>query len=99
MGTAEAINLAQNYALAVRQEYPKADIYLFGSHASGTARSDSDIDIAVVVKKLEGNWLDKSAQLWRLSQKVDSHIEPVLLEADYDQSGFVAHIRQTGTPL
>ncbi|MCL2403807.1 MAG: nucleotidyltransferase domain-containing protein [Coriobacteriia bacterium] len=99
MDAAKVLTLAQSYAIAVHQEYPKADVYLFGSHASGTAHSDSDIDIAIVVNKVKGNWLDRSAQLWKLSQRFSNHIEPVLLEADYDTNGFVCHVRKTGILL
>ena len=99
MGTTEAVSLAHSYALVVRQEYLSADVYLFGSHASGTASNDSDIGIAIIVNEVEGNWLDKSARLWQLSQDISNCIEPVLLESDHDASGFVQHIRETGTLL
>lgn len=32
----------------VRKEVPISAVYLFGSHAKGTARKDSDIDIAII---------------------------------------------------
>jgi len=99
MDAKEALALAHSYAIIVRQDYPNADIYLFGSRAAGTNNAESDIDIAVVVEKIEGDWLENSSRLWRLRQNISSYIEPILLNANHDASGFVQHIRKTGKKL
>ena len=99
MDNQQTLELARSYALIVRQEYPKADIYLFGSRNSGNSSSESDIDIAIIVSKIKGDWLDQSAKLWKLRQEISNYIEPVLLESENDPSGFVEHIIKTGTKL
>jgi len=57
-------------------------IYVFGSHAKKEAHKNSDIDLAVVVDKLHENEskIDKQMLLWKLVLKVDSRIEPIILE-------------------
>ena len=58
-------------------------VYLYGSYASGKAKEHSDIDIAVVVEKVPRSFearMERKMQLWRLAPKVDSRIEPYLLE-------------------
>jgi predicted nucleotidyltransferase len=61
--------LAQKVALAVANVRPDVvAAYLFGSHARGTARDDSDVDVAVLVRgepasTLEGLGMDLLAQL------------------------------------
>ena len=55
-------------------------VYLYGSYSKGCAHQDSDIDIAVIVPKLNGEWLRTVTLLWTASRKVSSLIEPVLIE-------------------
>ena len=72
---------------------------LNGSYAKGTATSDSDIDIAVIVDKLDSDYLDEHAILFKLRRSVDSRIEPVLIEYDEDESGFLREVMNTGYVL
>jgi len=58
----------------------QARVYLFGSYSKGTARQDSDIDVAVVVPKVEDDFLKTSSMLWMLTWNVNTLIEPVLIE-------------------
>jgi predicted nucleotidyltransferase len=69
---------------------------LNGSYAKGTATSDSDIDIAVIVDTLDSDYLDEHAKLFKLRRSVDSRIEPVLIEYGEDKSGFLREIIDTG---
>jgi len=59
---------------------PNATIYLFGSYSKGTAHEGSDIDVAVVVPEYEGDWWAASSSLWRATRRVNTLIEPVLME-------------------
>lgn len=54
-------------------------IYLYGSHATGRARRDSDIDVAVVCKRQPRDVLGTRMRLRRLAPRVDVRIEPILL--------------------
>ena len=53
---------------------------MYGSYSKGYPKPESDIDVAVVVPKVEGDWLTVSTDLWLDVDKVNILIEPVLLE-------------------
>lgn len=71
-------------------------VILFGSYASGTARDESDIDVAVITDTPAKDWLDASTALFRMGREIDLSIEPVLIDSPTDRSGFLAEIRRTG---
>lgn len=97
MDKAAAIDLARKYAELVRASFPPVKkIVLYGSFAHGCQREHSDIDVAVVVDELQGDFLDTSSALYRLTDEVDVRIEPVILEEKHDRSGFLAEILRTG---
>jgi len=92
-----AVERVREYAEALlRQNIPLSKVILFGSHATGSAGEDSDIDVAVVISHIEGDWLQFSARLFRLTRDIDLRIEPIALEETGDRSGFLAHILKTG---
>lgn len=92
----KVLTVAREYAAAVRKTMKVRDIFLYGSHAKGEAKTDSDIDIAVVADQVSGDYLDTMASLWRLTNDVDENIEPVLLLTSSDESGFLDTVRRTG---
>lgn len=92
----KVLSVAKEYADAVRHVVDARNIFLYGSHARGTATKDSDIDIAIVVDQIPGDYLDVLATLWKLTRSVDHAIEPVLLTPDDDPSGFLSTIERTG---
>lgn len=96
MAEEKVLNIAKQYAVAVRKVMDASSIFLYGSHAKGTATKDSDIDIAVVVNKVPGDYLDAVSLLWKLTRSIDHDIEPVLLTAADDESGFLQTVQQTG---
>jgi predicted nucleotidyltransferase len=97
MDKATVVERVREYAQAlVRQNVPLTKVILFGSHAVGSAREDSDIDVAVVVSRIEGDWLGFCTKLFRLTRDIDLRIEPIALEEAADRSGFLAHILNTG---
>ena len=58
---------------------------MFGSYAKGKARPWSDIDVAVIVPKVdEDKWLDTSVRLGMDVDSVSLLIEPVLMERGED---------------
>lgn len=91
----EVLNLAKKYAAIVRKELDTQSIILYGSQLKGTSTESSDIDIAVIVDAIPGDYLDSVALLWRLSRKVNADIEPVLLTAADSDSGFLHAVRET----
>jgi uncharacterized protein len=50
-------------------------IYLFGSYAKGTAKENSDIDLAVFLDRDEIDGLDEDVQLMCLTRDIDLRIE------------------------
>jgi len=86
MDKRDALDIALQYAIAVKSKYNFAKIILFGSYAKGTHNADSDIDIAVVLKDYS-NLIDTQVDLMRLRRKIDSRIEPhPFREKDFDVS-------------
>ena len=49
-------------------------------------REDSDIDVAIVVKKIEGDFFTINPLLWKLRRQIDDRIEPIIIERDKDLS-------------
>ncbi len=72
------------------------EIILYGSFARGTQHENSDIDVAVIIKELKGDFLDNSSLLFKIVSKIDSRIEPVLLLKNHDSPGFIDHIKSYG---
>lgn len=96
MDKREVIEKVRKYADLVSIHFPVRYVILYGSYAKGTVRKDSDIDVAVVVDKIDEDFLMSEVKLYRLRRKVDERIEPVLLEKDNDKSGFLEEILKTG---
>lgn len=94
-----ALENSKRYAARIKEQFPNSKIMLYGSYSNGEPTENSDIDIAVIINNFTGNWLKTSSQLWRCTENIDMRIEPVLLDAMDDQSGFCEHILQTGIEL
>jgi predicted nucleotidyltransferase len=54
-----------------------ASAYLYGSHAEGTARPDSDIDVALISGDFTGDWLEDHRKIVDALLRSDPRIEPV----------------------
>ena len=90
------IDRVNAFANIVRQHFVIQKIILFGSQLKGTAHQDSDIDVAVVFKSIDEDYLDTAARLFQLRRKIDSRIEPAIFEESHDPSGFLEEILRTG---
>jgi len=75
--------------------------YLFGSHAKGYARADSDIDIAVISQNLTADWLDDFCFLTKIADTIDPRFEviPFLPQDFNDDNPLAWEIKTTGIPL
>lgn len=96
MDKGTVIEHVKEYAEIVRLNLPVKMVVLYGSYAKGEARKYSDIDVAVIVDKIEGDYLKISTQLYRLCRDIDIMIEPILLVDGYDPSGFLEDVLKTG---
>lgn len=97
MDQATIIERVKQYAEVVRQHFDVTKIILYGSYARGTARKDSDIDVAVVLDHLDAKVLQTETALFRLRRGIDTRIEPIVLDETHDASGFLEEILKTGT--
>lgn len=96
MDKSEVLKIVKQFSAIVVEKYHPLKIVLFGSYARGDYHKDSDIDIAVIVDKLEGNFLDSEAGLYKIRRTINENIEPVLFENGTDKSGFLDFILSYG---
>ena len=81
MDKKQAIDIVKSYKQEILTFFPNCKIFLYGSYSKGTATSSSDIDVAVVVADSSAsNWFDSVKKLWKSSRKINSLIEPVLID-------------------
>jgi len=62
-----AIKLGKAYKEIVLQHFNAKDVILYGSYGKGTPHPDSDIDIAVIVDSIEGDYFEAISPVQRLS--------------------------------
>ena len=98
-----AVNeVVRQYAQQVNERYNPKAIYLYGSHARGTNKETSDIDIAVIVEPINTDrYIDIFADLFSIAAKMKANIEPNLLIDDgaYNKYSFLAEVLETGLPI
>src|SRR3972149_8343737 len=82
------IERVKQYSDLVRQNFRVKKIILYGSYAKGSAKKDSDIDVAVVLSSIDEDFLISESKLFRLRRNIDARIEPVLLEEQTPKRGF-----------
>jgi len=75
---------------------PIEAVYLFGSHAKGTPREHSDIDVAFVVNTFRGDFFKVIPPIWKLRRQIDFRIEPHVIARDTDYAGLIDEIQKTG---
>lgn len=75
MDNGDAIKIAQKYIQSISAIYNIKDAILFGSHAKGTNRADSDIDIALVLNDVH-DIIETQIELMKLRRNIDLRIEP-----------------------
>jgi uncharacterized protein len=96
MDKRDAIKIVKAYKCLLKGHFSLGKIYLFGSYAKGTNKEDSDIDVAIVVKKMDGDFFLVNPLLCTLRRQIDDRIEPILIESDFDEAGFLEEIQKNG---
>jgi len=99
MDKEEVIEKLKIYKQLLSEHMEFDEMILFGSHAKGNARKDSDVDVAIVVETLTGDYFSTRPLLWKIRREVDDRIEPVLIEKSHDESGFLSEIMKTGIAI
>ncbi|MFH1051680.1 MAG: nucleotidyltransferase domain-containing protein [bacterium] len=94
------IETARKYTSLIPDYLLLKKAYLFGSHSTGTAREDSDIDIALIIGNM-GNFNETQMQLMRLRRAIDLRIEPHPISVDdfNELNPFVYELKRTGIEL
>ena len=96
----EALAIVRRYKQVISSRYKtEPKVIMYGSYAKGYANPLSDIDVAVIVPKIEdGKWLDWSQRLVHDGHEVNDLIEPVLLE---EQEGSILYddVMRTGVSV
>lgn len=82
MDKEHAIELAKHYKTAITEHLQVKALYLYGSFSKGNYNADSDIDIAVIMDKLNEDYFADTPLLWKIKRKISNLIEPVLLTED-----------------
>ena len=86
MDKAEVIEILKTYKELLSKQMKFESLILFGSCTKGVQREDSDIDGAVVVDEMSGDYFETRPILWKISRQVDDRIEPLVLEKKHDES-------------
>ena len=84
-----------------KNNIPISEAVIFGSHAHGDERAESDIDIALVSDAFTGDRFEDRRRIVPFRRKIDSRIEPIpFTPEDYHNGGILAEeIKKTGIVL
>lgn len=91
----------EHFVAMLRERQQVEAVYLYGSQATGAARSWSDIDIAVISPDFSGNLFMARLVLLRLAAEVDDRIEPTpFAPEDFTPSNPLAsEVQRTGVRI
>jgi hypothetical protein len=85
--TDAVIEIIKKYLLELSQHgIPVDQAILFGSFVKGTAREESDIDIALISDVFTGNRFDDRRRIVPFRRTIDSRLEPI----PFSPAGFIS---------
>lgn len=101
---AEVETVARRAVSLLQSQIPLTQAYLFGSYVEGTAREDSDIDVAVFSQAVDTmNFSERANLAIEVERLVDVPVELHLFGtkslADARPSNFFGFLRRYGKPL
>jgi len=104
MDRSQAIKVIRKFVKALRREGISVDrVILYGSHAKGGVRPDSDIDVAVVSKHFGKDRVEEGITLFRIAGEINTRLEPVPISTKaYENDTWVPliyEIREKGLVL
>ncbi|MDI6891353.1 MAG: nucleotidyltransferase domain-containing protein [Thermodesulfovibrionales bacterium] len=81
-----------------KNQIPISEAIIFGSHAKGISRPESDIDIALISDVFTGDRFEDRRKIVPFRRKIDSRIEPIPFKPeDFNNGGALAEeIKRTG---
>ena len=95
----EVIDIVKAYKLLLKNYFKLEEVYLFGSYTKNNSREDSDIDVAIVVDEIDGDYFAVNPLLWKLRGQFDDRIEPILIEKNFDDGNFLEDIKKNGIEI
>lgn len=100
MDKTEVIEKLKRYKSLVEKHFDLYKMMLYGSYAGGAQTEESDIDVALILNNVEGNYFDYVPKLWKLRRAIDTKIEPVIFKYGKDDpSGFYEEIMKKGIEI
>ena len=92
-----ALELVRRYKVAIASRFdPAMKVMMFGSYAKDCPNEWSDIDVAVIVPKVNADaWWETAVSLGRATRDISCYIEPILLESGED-SPIYREVMRTG---
>ena len=92
-----ALELVRRYKEVIAPRFgPAMKVMMFGSYAKDCPNEWSDIDVAVIVPKVDrDNWWETAVSLGRATRDISCYIEPILLENGED-SPIYREVMRTG---
>lgn len=100
--TAAIIETIRRYVRTLETEGIHIDAaILFGSFAKGTAKDESDIDVALVSNAFSGSRFDDRRRIVPLRRAIDGRIEPMPFRPEHFAEGgnLVDEIKRDGIPI
>ena len=96
----EAIQFVRRYKQVIAPRFNgQVKVMMYGSYAKGCPTPWSDIDVAVIIPKVnDEEWLKQSTALVRDGRQVTSLIEPVLME-EHEDSILYDDVMHTGVTV
>ena len=89
------------YTLLLKDGYPVEKVFVFGSQIKNDIKSDSDIDIAIILKKYSIDRFTTRLELMKYCRQFDEIIEPhPFLSSDFNEENpFSASIVREGIEI
>ena len=93
----EALALVRRYKEVISPRFAVAPkVMMFGSYAKDCPNEWSDIDVAVIIPKVDKTqWWNTAVSLGRARRDISCYIEPILLESGED-SPIYREVMRTG---
>lgn len=94
MAKREVVDILKKYINLLKNEGISIDkAFLYGSYLNDTHTDDSDIDLMIVTENKEDDYI--AGKIWSLTQKVNTKIEPYLVDKNKFYSDEYSLIIQT----
>lgn len=99
MDKKEIVKTVHDLIPSLLEIFPVHKVILYGSWTEGRHDLNSDIDLAVIVRETQRDYLQSLISLHEICSAFDVRFEPLLFEHGHDPSGFLEHISRQGEVL